>query len=331
MADRIFYDESKKKHAFASAIEPAWHGKGQILKGKMTSEEAIKEALLDFTVEKEQVKIELPGKGLIEVPGKYATYRTDTGTPFGVVGSRYEIVQNLDAFGFFDAIVGGGEAIYETAGALYNGEVVFITAKLPDYIKVGKDEIEKYIFLKSTHDGSGSIIAAFSSQRIVCANTLSVALGNMSNKVSIRHTKDAKLKLTQAHKIMGISNLLSKELEQAFNVMAKKNIVDKDLKKFIEMVILPPMREQMNETEKAELSTRSINKVNEIYSYAMSNPTQQTEATKGTLYGCLNAITGYYQNVKKWKSVDDKIDSIFNGKAEADSQKAFDLALEWCK
>ena len=330
MADRIYLDSKTGKSAFASAIQPAWHGKGQILNHIMTSEEAIRESLLDFKVDKLPSQLELPDGSIRTIPGKFGTYRTDTGQPFGVVGNRYEIVQNIDAFEFFDAIVGKGEAIYETAGALYDGQVIFITAKLPSYIKVGKDEIEKYIFLKSTHDGSGSIVAAFSPVRIVCANTLAVALGDMSNKISIRHTKDAKMKLTQAHRIMGISNLLSAELENVFNVMAKKPIVDAQLKAFITQIIAPK-REQMNEVEKAELSTRTINKINDIYSYAMSSPTQQTDSARGTVFGAYNAITGYYQNLKNYKTDDDKIDSIFNGKAEQDGQNAFNLALELIK
>jgi len=328
MADRINYNQKQNKFAFASAVEPAWHGKGQILNKQMTSQEAIREALLNFEVGKLPAKIHLPDGTVKEIPGRFGTYRTDTGVPFGVVGSRYEIVQNVDAFEFFDAIVGKGEAIYETAGALYDGQVVFITAKLPDYIRVGKDEVEKYVFLKNTHDGSGSVIAAFSSTRIVCANTLSAALGNMTNKVSIRHTKDAKLKLAQAHRIMGISNKLSEELELAFNVMAKKSIVDAELKKLIEQVVLPPMKEEASPEEKFAISTRSANKVNEIYAYTIGHNTQQSNETKGTLYGFLNGITGYYQNIKTWKSIDDKIDSIIDGKAQQDSQKALDLALE---
>lgn len=327
MADRINYNQEQGKFAFASAIEPAWHGKGQILQHKMTAEEAIREALLNYTVDKLPAKITLPDGTERVIPGKFGTYRTDTGQPFGVVGGRYEIVQNIDAFEFFDAIVGKGEAIYETAGALYDGQVVFITAKLPEYIKVGKDEIEKYLFLKSTHDGSGSVIAAFSSTRIVCANTLTAALGDMTNKISIRHTKDAKQKLQQAHTIMGITNQLSKELEEVFNVMAKKFITDDKVKDLIKQIIAPKIKEEATEEEKELLSTRSLNKINEVFAYTVGHHTQQTEATKGTVFGFLNGITGYYQNVKKWKNADDKIDSIFDGKAQQDSQKALDLAL----
>lgn len=91
----------------------------------------------------------------IEVPNFFATIRADTEQVLGVVGNDYEVVQNRYAFSFFDAIVGGGDGIlYETAGALGNSERVFITAKLPDYIRVGtKDWIEQYLFLTTKHDG----------------------------------------------------------------------------------------------------------------------------------------------------------------------------------
>ena len=120
--------------------------------------------------------------------------------------------------------------MYETAGALGSGEKIFITAKLPDYIKVGNDDlIEKYIFLTTSHDGSGSITAAFTPIRIVCQNTLSMALNNCSNVFKIRHTESAQDRLKQAHKIMGISNKLSDELDDIFNTWAKVRITDKQI------------------------------------------------------------------------------------------------------
>ena len=108
----------------------------------------------------------------VDVPNFYATVRTDNDVVFGVVGKDYVIVQNTEAFSFFDAIVGGDGIQYETAGALGKGERIFITAKLPDYIKVGNDDlIEKYLFLTTSHDGAGSIMAAFTPVRIVCNNS----------------------------------------------------------------------------------------------------------------------------------------------------------------
>jgi len=114
--------------------------------------------------------------------------------------------------------VGGDGIQYETAGALGKGERIFITAKLPDYITVGgNDLIEKYLFLTTSHDGFGSITAAFTPIRIVCNNTLNAALRNNTNAFKIRHTVNAKERLEEAHKLMGITNLLSSQLEGIFN------------------------------------------------------------------------------------------------------------------
>lgn len=94
-------------------------------------------------------------------------------------------------------------------------EKVFITAKLPGYIKVGSDDlIEKYLFLTTSHDGFGPITAAFTLVRIVCANTLNAALQNQTNSIKIRHTASARQRLEQAHHLMGINNKFSAELEE---------------------------------------------------------------------------------------------------------------------
>lgn len=171
----------------------------------------------------------------IEVPNFFSTVRTDNDTVLGVVGKDYQIVQNRDAFSFFDSIVGGDGMLYETAGALGNGERIFITAKLPDYIRVGNDDlIEKYLFLTTSHDGSGSITAAFTPIRIVCANTLNAALRDQTNTVRIRHTSNAKQRLEQAHKVMGISDRLALQLESIFNNWTKVRISDNEVKKLIQ-------------------------------------------------------------------------------------------------
>ena len=134
MAHNINFNEATGQHAFMSVKQPAWHGLGQIVESYPTSREAIAFAGLDYEVTK--APIFARGAGLFDtypVPDQYATLRIDTKAVFGVVGKDYQIVQNVDAFAFFDAIVGGDEGIlYETAGALGNGERIFITANCPD-------------------------------------------------------------------------------------------------------------------------------------------------------------------------------------------------------
>ena len=231
MAHNLNFNEQTGCYSFFSVQQKAWHNLGQIVADYPTSEEAIKYAGLDYRVIK--TPLYTKGSGIIEtadgieirdnelsVPNYFANIRSDNNAVLGVVGSDYHIVQNREAFTFFDAIVGGGEGIlYETAGALGGGERIFITAKLPDYIRVGSgdDVTEKYIFLTTSHDGSGSITAAFTPVRIVCQNTLNASLRNMSNVVRIKHTSGAKQRLENAHKVMGLASTLSNQLQDIFN------------------------------------------------------------------------------------------------------------------
>lgn len=269
----------------------------------------------------------------LKVPNYFANIRTDNNAVLGVVGKDYHIVQNREAFDFFDAIVGGGEGIfYETAGALGNGERIFITAKLPGYIRVGNsdDVTEKYIFLTTSHDGSGSITAAFTPIRIVCQNTLNASLGNMTNVVRIKHTSGAKQRIENAHRIMGLANILGDQLEGIFNEWSKVRATDLEVKKLIQLALCPNKEtlEHIKRGAEDELSTVFKNTANDAFLYAMVSDTQQMETTKGTLYGAYNAVTGYFQNVRSYKDDEAKLKSIvMGGTAQLKSQKAF----EWCR
>ena len=249
----------------------------------------------------------------------------------GVVGKDYHIVQNREAFNFFDAIVGGDEGIlYETAGALGQGERIFITAKLPDYIRVGNgdDVTEKYIFLTTSHDGSGSITAAFTPIRIVCQNTLNASLRSMSNVVRIKHTSGAKQHLENAHKVMGLADTLSNQLEGIFNQWAKVKVTDQEVKKLIQLALCPNKEtlDLLKKSAEDEVSTVFKNVVQDAFAYAMTSDTQQMDTTKGTLFGAYNAVTGYYQNVRNYKDDEAKLQSIvMGGTAQIKSQKAFEL------
>lgn len=326
----------KGEASFFTVREKAWHGLGKVVQDAPNSEEAIKLAGLNYTVEKAPV-YSLRGDTYAPIAGSYETYRTDNGVTLGTVKGRYQILQNLHAFDFFDSIVGKGEAIYETAGALGAGEKIFITAKLPDYIKVGKDDlIEQYLFLTNTHDGSGVIQAAFTPVRIVCNNTLRAALKQNSNMVRIMHTGDVHGKVKAAHQIMGMANMMKAELEPIFNVMAKKPLVDSKLKNLIlhtfagknQLDILA--RGPKTAGENASM-TKLQNLVTDAYTYAMVSDTQQMATTKGTVFGAYNAITGYLQNVKDIKNEESNLISILEGSGQDYTQKAFNLSLELIK
>jgi phage/plasmid-like protein (TIGR03299 family) len=340
MAHQINFNAQTGKHSFFSVNEKAWHGLGQVIKQYPTSAEAIFHAGLDYTVEKRPLftydsennkansdtDVIIPE---IKVPDFFATVRKDNNAVLGVVGKDYQIVQNRDAFSFFDSIVKGDGIFYETAGALGQGERIFITAKLPDYIRVGNNDIiEKYLFLTTSHDGSGSITAAFTPVRIVCANTLNAAMKSKTNTIRIRHTANAKQRLEQAHTVMGISNKLSAELEDAFNHWRKVSITDKQVLQLIQRA-MAPNKETLNHLKAGnneDLSTCYKNMVDSAFQYAMTNETQQMETTKGTVFGAYNAVTGYFQNVRNYKDDEAKVKSIlFGGTAQTRTQTAFDL------
>ena len=342
MGHNLNYNNRTGRYSFFSVKEKAWHGLGQIVQDYPTSAEAIKHAGLDYEVEKSPIYTK--GSGIIqvsegiviqdteiEVPDYFANIRTDNNTVLGVVGKDYHIVQNKDAFSFFDSIVGGESGIlYETAGALGQGERIFITAKLPNYIRIGSsdDVIEKYIFLTTSHDGSGSITAAFTPIRIVCQNTLNASLRNMSNVVRIKHTAGAKQRLNDAHKVMGLANSMTAQMDGIFNRWAGIRVKDSEVRKLIQLALCPN-KETYNLLKKGaedELSTMFKNTVDDAFAYAMMNDTQQLETTKGTLFGAYNAVTGYFQNVRNYKDSEAKLKSIvLGGTAQAKGQEAFNL------
>ncbi len=348
MAHNINYNEQTGRYSFFSVKEKAWHGLGQIVEQYPTSEEAIKHAGLDYEVVKSPLftngkelitdlnNLDLNNKTL-EVPNYFANIRTDNNTVLGVVGKDYHIVQNREAFNFFDAIVGGDDGIlYETAGALGKGERIFITAKLPDYIRVGNgdDVTEKYIFLTTSHDGSGSITAAFTPIRIVCQNTLNASLRNMTNVVRIKHTSGAKQRIENAHKIMGLANTLSSQLENIFNHWTTVKVTDNEVKKLIQLALCPN-KETFDLLKKGaddEISTMFKNTIDDAFQYAMLSDTQLMDTTKGTLYGAYNAVTGYFQNVRNYKNDEAKLQSIvLGGTAQIKSQKAFELCTDFAQ
>ena len=340
MSHNIHFNTQTSRHSFFSANEKAWHGLGQIVQHAPTSAEAIGLAGLDFEVVKAplqtrpfELDVKEPSCSVslqeISVPSHFATLRTDTVQPLGVVGKDYHIVQNRDAFSFFDAVAMQNQVVYETAGALGQGERIFITAKLPGYIRVGQNDlIEKYLFLTNSHDGSGSITAAFTPVRVVCQNTLNAAMGSLSGAVRIRHTANAKERLMKARQIMGLANQAAEQKEQLFNRWAHVKITDKQLKRLIQ-IAMAPGNETLGHLRDGKidlLSPQYLNTVESVYAYALGDPAQNLVTTAGTVFGAYNSVTGYFQNVRSYSDQQAKAKSVlFGGTAQLRGQRAFDL------
>jgi len=322
MSHNINFNTQKGTHSFVSNKEKAWHGLGTIIDRPMTAEEAMRLANADFQVEKIQLDYPFGDQRNIAV-GSFATVRMDNGVYLGTVRSTYEVVQNINAFGFFDAIIDKGEAIFETAGVLGRGERIFATAKLPEDLLVNGEHCNQYIVLTNSHDGTSSTTAGFTSIRVVCENTLQAALSGLKNKVSVPHRKGAKEKLEEAYKVMNIQSEYMSVVSEAFNKMSDYKMEGDALMNYITEVMKP-----INPTIKdAELSAQAKKQNEEIYALTTTHPTQLTPAAHGSLWGAYNGIS-LWANNRNYESQEAKFRSIMNGTGNTKIIRAFQLANE---
>lgn len=319
MSDMI--NASRGKNAMMYVGDVPWHGKGVQCKELQTAEDCIVKAEMDFKVEKRPLLAIIDAKTnhFVSVPRKFATVRLDTNEVLGTVGAKYHVIQNVDAFKFFDSLVGKGEAIYETAGVLGNGERIWILAKLPGYIKVGgKDIVNKYLLLTNTHDGSSVVRAKLTPIRVVCNNTLSVALRGSEQEVRVRHGQSAEEKLEEAHKILGLSNALYKDLEEIFKRMSLVNLTGNQLVDYVKTLV--------PDNEDAERNTRTENIRDKIID--LHDNGQGSQLARGTLWGAYNSVTEYVDHVYNTTQVDKKLQSMWFGSGAKLKEKAFEVAKE---
>ena len=301
--------------------EAPWHRLGTHLENPATAAEAIQLAGLDFMVKLKPMKTTVNRKRII-IPKAYATVRTDTSDILGVVGSRYQPIQNKDAFAFFDALIGKDEAIYHTAGVLGKGEQIWILAKLPGYIRVGKnDPVEKYLLLVNSHDGTAVVRAKLTPIRVVCSNTLSIALQGGEQEVRIKHTANAVHKLEQAHKLLGLTNNLYTQLDTIFNRMSQKKISEKQLIEYVKALV--------PSNPDAQYQTRNENIRDAILELHESG--QGAESSRGSLWGVYNAVTEYSDHVQHSRDTNKQLRSIWFGGGERLKLKAFALANRMLK
>jgi len=321
--------------AFAFSGEMPWHRLGTKLPGLMTVQEALLAGRANWEVTKEPIM--LADINMTPIDGSYATVRNgpekDSGGdlvkfPLGIVGERYTVVQNEDAFDFFNTAIHEKVACLETIGVLGKGEVVFAMAKVPKTFEPVKgDPVETYILLTTSHDGSGSIMATFTNIRVVCANTLNMALSGANNIVKIRHTKTARSRLAQAHKVLAAGDQYWANLSAAYTDLTKQDMTRLDVMNFVDKMFPgTPTKVVVNGVEKTEevASTRTKNnRLSVIGLYA--GGAKGSNFAPGTKWQALNSITEYIdysrstrKDTNNWES------SMFGAQAQTLRQRAFD-------
>ena len=172
-----------------------------------------------------------------------------------MVTDRYKVVQNTEAFAFTDNLLGEGVK-YETAGSLQGGKKVWLLARLPrEYIMYG-ERITPYLVFSNTHDGSGAVKVAITPVRIVCNNTLNLALSTANRCFSIVHTGDIKGKIDEAKQTLFMADEYMEALGNEFERMRKNKITDQQVKDYIEMLL--PMDQKAS-----PVTMRNIKKLRE--------------------------------------------------------------------
>lgn len=311
----------KEGEASFASVGKAWHGLGVQLEERMTAEEALKQAKLDYEV----LKIPTHTNALRDddhnlimgaLPtGFYSTVRMDTKQVLGNVGERYTVLQNKDAFKFFDPIVDRDEAIYESAGALGKGETVFLTAKMPEYIGLANgDELEQYVVFINSHDASSAMRAMITPVRVVCQNTLAAAIDRKASQVVIRHTSSIESQLKEASKVLGLASKIAESVKYISDELIKTTVNDKLAKVLMTEFIASPQemkRLTAGEARQEVLSAQKRNMLegmNEFYFQGIGQ-----ENVIGNAFGVYNGLTGWMQHKKKSKDSSTALKNILFG------------------
>ena len=223
-----------------------WHGLGVRVEEAPSSQDALRLSSLDWQVVQQAITTT---EG-VPIPGYKANLRDTDHQVLGVVTDRYRVVQNAEAFAFTDGLLGEGVR-YETAGSLQNGRKIWLLAKLPDKYIIEGDQIDPYLVFSNSHDGSGSIKVAMTPVRVVCQNTLNLALSSAKRVWSTIHVGDLAGKMTEAHNTLLLAEKYMGQLGLEFSRLSQVKLSDQKVLQYIDQLL--PMDDQHTQTHRKNI------------------------------------------------------------------------------
>ena len=338
MAHNLNFRNGKASMMYVDKVP--WHGLGTRLEDAATAEEAIQAAGLDWEVVKRPLFV-VAGDGFARIKDKVAiVQRGQAGqgdTVFGVVSPSYTPLQNRDAFAFFDSIVGQGAAIYHTVGALGDGERVWVLAKLPESIHVAnKDDVDKFLLLSNSHDGRSSVQVKFTPVRVVCQNTLTMALEE-GRTVRVQHHRNLEVGLEHAKDMLGIINARYAKIEKVFGEMAKVSMQSPRLDEYLGLVFPDPA--PLNEDEGGYKGSPARIRRDRALEQARFNRTESGRllvegrgnnepAVRGTLWAAYNAVAEMIDHRQEGMNPDRHLRSIWFGQGYHTKARAYGVAVD---
>lgn len=310
-----------------------WHGLGTPIPQGVTAEQMIRAAGLDWHVDLRPAR----GATKINKKGEFSRYEVvrvprpatkEAEVLLGLVSRRYQPLQNVEAFEFFDPIVGEKKAFFETAGALGAGERIWVMAKMPGAMAiVPGDDCLKYLLLSNTHSGDGSVIVKFTSVRVVCQNTLMLAMDDGQKAYRVRHSKKMQFKLDELADFLAITQDVFLKAEQKFQRLAKIQMIGDRLDSYLAAVFPLSAAQKKNGTRPARWDF-----LHEIFA---KRADLQMPGVRGTLWGAYNAITMFedYKQPQTEELPEQRLGrSWFGSGAEIKLtalEKASELAATW--
>ena len=300
-----------------------WHSLGTSFDGAFTAEQAIDAAHLGFVVTKEPVYRMICGEPA-QVPHRFVTVNNDNQEILGMVGDQYEVLQNREAFGFFDELLSETGATYQTAGALGKGERIWLMAKLPESFDILMgDQVDQFCLLSAGHDGNSSVDVRFTPIRVVCQNTLTAALDGSRETVSIRHTESCKSRLSQAAIILKEMRAHFAALGEVFQELASVRIDDAWIAAYEEK-LFGPMPQQDAHGITKNLWQKKMTAYEAKLDHGMG---VWIPGVKETAWGAYNAAIEFADYEFPIRDEEKRTESILWGRANAFKQTAFDVAL----
>lgn len=278
--------------------EAPWHGLGTRVEEAPGSREALELAGLDWRVIQKPIMTQ-DGQA---IAGFKANIRDRDSRVLGVVTDRYKVVQNEDAFAFTDELLGEG-ITYETAGSLQEGRRTWILAKLPQRYIISGDEITPYLVFMNSHDGTGAIKAAMTPIRVVCQNTLNLALDTARRTWSMNHTGDIQGKLEEARYTLLYADNYMRALGKAIDRLNQIKLSDRQVYEYINTLF--PLVDDATEQQKKNL----LRLKEEVKARYFEAPDLKHIGKNG--YRFVNAVSDFATHAKPLKERANYRESLF--------------------
>lgn len=275
-----------------------WHGLGVNVQEAPKSEDALRIAGLHWKVIQEPIRTQ---KGE-EISGYRANIRDTDRTILGVVTERYKVIQNQEAFAFTDGLLGEGVR-YETAGSLQNGKKVWLLARMPQEYIISGDRISPYLLFSNTHDGSGAVKVALTPIRVVCNNTLNLALRTARRSWSMIHTGNINEKMEEARDTLLLARTYMDELGKEAENLMKQKVTDKKVQEYMELLL--PMEDEMSPQTK-----KNISRLREELKYRYFNAPDLQNVGKNA-YRFLNAVSDFATHAEPLRKTSNYRENLF--------------------